>query len=125
MLGVPETATSKEIRAAYRKVALKLHPDVNKAPDAKERFIECKMAYDTLSDDVQRSTYDRKRRSWNGSGSGASSVGADFGKDWDSFSAYTRFVFVLCKFIVKYTPTTIESMYRYVPCFKSVFSTCT
>eukprot|EP00891_Asterochloris_glomerata_P000517 jgi/Astpho2/517/Aster-x0021 len=42
------------IKRAYRKKALKLHPDVNKAADAEERFVECKMAYQTLTDPVKR-----------------------------------------------------------------------
>jgi len=89
VLGVPETAQRDEIRRAYRKIAMKLHPDVNKAPDAKERFIECKTAYDTLSDAGQRAAYDRSRRGGAGSGAG---LGADFGRDWDNFSTYARCV---------------------------------
>ena len=50
VLGVPRGATMKDIKRAYRKKALKLHPDVNKAPDAKEQFMECKQAYQELVD---------------------------------------------------------------------------
>jgi len=49
VLGVKRSATLKEIKQAFRKKALKLHPDVNKAPDAKERFMECKTAYQAVS----------------------------------------------------------------------------
>ena len=48
VLGVPRTASEKDIKSAFRKKALKLHPDVNKAPDAKERFMECKNAYQDI-----------------------------------------------------------------------------
>jgi DnaJ-class molecular chaperone len=41
-------------RQPYAKAALKFHPDVNKAPDATDRFNEIKMAYNTLSDPEQR-----------------------------------------------------------------------
>ncbi len=62
ILGVSKTATEDEIRAAYRKLARKLHPDVNKAPDAAAKFNEVQEAYDTLSDAGRRKAYDRYGR---------------------------------------------------------------
>lgn len=59
ILGVSKDATKDEIKSAFRKKARELHPDVNKAPDAEERFKELGKAYDTLSDDNKRATYDR------------------------------------------------------------------
>lgn len=50
LLGVGKAATVNDIKKAFRKKALKLHPDVNKAPDARERFMECKQAYQQLMD---------------------------------------------------------------------------
>ena len=61
LLNVPSTATMKEIKAAYKKAALKFHPDVNTAPDAAERFNEVKQAYQTLSDEDSRRRYDALR----------------------------------------------------------------
>jgi DnaJ domain/SprT-like family len=58
LLGVTPRATLAEIKAAYRKLAKKLHPDVNNSPDAAERFREITEAYDTLSDLDRRSLYD-------------------------------------------------------------------
>lgn len=58
-LGVARTASTEEIRSAYRKLALKYHPDRN--PDDKEaerKFKEVSEAYETLSDTQKRSTYD-------------------------------------------------------------------
>lgn len=92
MLDVPETATDKEIKAAYRKKAMKLHPDVNKAPDARERFIECKTAYETLADSSQRAAYDNSRRAWPGAGGFATGPGETFGEDWQEFRKYARCV---------------------------------
>ena len=60
-LGVDARATAKEIKSAYRKRALKLHPDVNKASDAAERFREAKMAYEVLVDEKSRRAYDAAR----------------------------------------------------------------
>ena len=59
ILGVPRTATKDEVQAAYKKKARELHPDVNPAPDAEERFREVAAAYAILRDDEQRRRYDR------------------------------------------------------------------
>ena len=59
ILGVDKNATKEEIKSAFRQKARQLHPDVNKAPDAEEKFKELGKAYDTLSDDNKRATYDR------------------------------------------------------------------
>ena len=59
ILEVSQTATKEEIKSAFRKKARTLHPDVNKAPDAEEKFKELGKAYETLMDDNKRATYDR------------------------------------------------------------------
>ena len=59
ILGVEKTASKEEIKSAFRKKARILHPDVNKAPDAEEKFKELGKAYETLIDDNKRATYDR------------------------------------------------------------------
>jgi len=59
ILGVGKDASKDEIKSAFRKRARELHPDVNKAPDAEEKFKELGKAYETLSDDNKRATYDR------------------------------------------------------------------
>ena len=58
ILGVSKDATKDEIKSAFRKKARTLHPDVNKAPDAEEKFKELGKAYETLMDDGKRQTYD-------------------------------------------------------------------
>ncbi|XP_044487347.1 chaperone protein DnaJ-like isoform X2 [Mangifera indica] len=58
-LGIPKSAGSKEIKAAYRKLARQYHPDVNKKPGATEKFKEISAAYEVLSDDKKRTMYDQ------------------------------------------------------------------
>ncbi|NEA83535.1 J domain-containing protein [Actinospica acidiphila] len=58
-LGVSRTASQDEIQQAYRKLARKHHPDVNKDPGAEERFKEINEAYSVLSDPKTRARYDR------------------------------------------------------------------
>ena len=58
LLGVPSTASVDEIKAAYKKLAKQVHPDVNAAPDAGERFRALTAAYDTLTDGSKRAAYD-------------------------------------------------------------------
>ncbi|MGC5562746.1 DnaJ C-terminal domain-containing protein [Streptomyces sp. FR-108] len=59
VLGVPRTASQDEIQQAYRRLARKSHPDVNKDPGAEERFKDLNEAYSVLSDPKTRARYDR------------------------------------------------------------------
>ncbi|MFI5821833.1 DnaJ C-terminal domain-containing protein [Streptomyces rishiriensis] len=59
VLGVSRTASQDEIQQAYRKLARRYHPDVNKDPDAEERFKDLNEAYSVLSDPKTRTRYDR------------------------------------------------------------------
>src|SRR4051812_39044604 len=63
VLGVPETATAKEIKSAYRKLSRQFHPDTNAGDaGAEERFKEISAAYDVIGDDTKRKEYDEARR---------------------------------------------------------------
>lgn len=59
VLGVSKDASKEEIKKAYRKLARKYHPDVNKADDAEDKFKEAKEAYEVLRNDQKRSQYDQ------------------------------------------------------------------
>src|SRR6185369_2376658 len=59
VLGISKTASGEEIKRAYRNLAKKYHPDINKAADAADKFKEIQSAYDTLSDEGKRRNYDR------------------------------------------------------------------
>jgi molecular chaperone DnaJ len=59
ILGVPRGADSETVRNAYRSLAKRYHPDVNKDPGTEERFKEINEAYDVLSDEQRRAAYDR------------------------------------------------------------------
>jgi curved DNA-binding protein len=59
VLGVPRTATQDEIQRAFRDLARKTHPDVDKRPDANKRFAEINEAYEVLKDPEKRKRYDQ------------------------------------------------------------------
>ena len=59
ILGVSRDASQDEIKKAYRRLAREYHPDVNKEPDAEERFKEINEAYRILSDPDSRRQYDQ------------------------------------------------------------------
>lgn len=60
ILGVHRRATPQEIRQVYKQLAKEWHPDKSKNPDAEERFVEIKQAYELLSDTDRRALYDNK-----------------------------------------------------------------
>ncbi len=100
VLGVSTDASTDDIRKAFQKKARTLHPDVNKEPDAEERFKEVSEAYAVLSDASKRSRYDSMRSGnpfggWAGSssspggGGGYSSTGWPFGGQGPFTSTWT------------------------------------
>ncbi|MEA2331994.1 MAG: curved DNA-binding protein [Thermoleophilaceae bacterium] len=81
VLGVPRDASADDIRAAYRRLARQYHPDVNKEPEAEDRFKEISEAYEVLRDPEKREQYDRLGANWKAGQdvSGTSGFGGGFG----------------------------------------------
>jgi molecular chaperone DnaJ len=94
VIGVSKDASDGEIKKAYRRRARELHPDVNKAPDAEDRFKELNEAYDVLSDPNKRAQYDRFGTIPGAAGGGSGYVdfedlfGGGFGGMGDIFSSF-------------------------------------
>jgi molecular chaperone DnaJ len=89
VLGVGNTATPDEIKRAYRQLARKYHPDVNKEPDAESRFKELSEAYEVLSDERKRQMYDQFGHAGPRGGAGMGGVeGFPFGDIGDLFESF-------------------------------------
>src|SRR5437667_12760210 len=72
VLGVPRNASDQEVKSAYRKLALKYHPDRNSGDkEAEENFKEAAEAYSVLADPDKRRRYDAYGHAGLGSGAGA------------------------------------------------------
>jgi len=92
LLGVPSHASSSDIKVAYRKLALKYHPDVmpqHQFEAATELFSEINEAYDILSDSQKRKAYDDQHLIPNfntarGAASPSSSFGHGRGRNWET-----------------------------------------
>lgn len=76
VLGVSRTAGTEEIQRAYRNLARRWHPDLNKDPGAEERFKEISEAYEVLSDPGNRRRYDQYGHAWQQVPEGAAAAGA-------------------------------------------------
>jgi curved DNA-binding protein len=63
-LGLERGASQEEIKTAFRKLARRYHPDVNKEPEAEARFKEVSEAYEVLGDAEKRAAYDRLGKEW-------------------------------------------------------------
>ena len=89
VLGVSKDATDDEITKAYRKLARKYHPDLNKTKEAEEKFKDISEAYDVLSNKDNRQKYDAIRQFGMGGARFAGGSGAG-GFDAGAFSGHFR-----------------------------------
>ena len=97
-LGINKSASSDEIKSAYRKLAKQYHPDLNKSPDAATKFKEINEAYEVLSDATKKANYDKygnangpNPNDFFGGGAGASGAGGfagGFGNGFGSFGGF-------------------------------------
>jgi molecular chaperone DnaJ len=85
ILGVSRDATKEDVKRAYRRLARKYHPDVNKEPGAEERFKEINRAYEVLSEPETRARYDRFGEAGVSAGAGAGFEYGDMGGFADIF----------------------------------------
>merc|ERR1711953_1652626 len=102
VLGLPRTAGAEQIKKAYRKLALKFHPDKNKAEDAEERFKEIGEAYEVLSDEDKKAAYEaslisERSTCWKSEPEqsqstycGGYSTNTTFSHNYDPFSTFNR-----------------------------------
>jgi DnaJ-class molecular chaperone len=79
ILGIARGASDDDIKKAYRKMALKYHPDKNKSPGAEDKFKEIAEAYDVLSDTQKREIFDKYGEEGLKGGGGGTSGGAGMG----------------------------------------------
>ena len=91
ILGVKRDATDSEIKSAYRKLARKYHPDVNKTKEAESKFKDINEAYEVLGDKQKRQRYDSLGSNWQGGQSytpppGFENFGFGGGQNYQSFS---------------------------------------
>jgi molecular chaperone DnaJ len=88
-LGVSRDADKEDIKQAYRRLARKYHPDVNKEPGAEERFKEINRAYEVLSEPEMRARYDR----FGEAGVGGAAAGAAGFQDFGDFGGFAADIF--------------------------------
>lgn len=86
ILGLARGATEDDIKKAYRKMALKYHPDKNKAPGAEEKFKEVAEAYEVLSDKRKREIYDQYGEEGLKGGFGGTTSGGTGGPNTTNFT---------------------------------------
>ena len=130
VLGLKKGASKDDIKSAYRKLAKKYHPDINKEPGAEEKFKEVQEAYDVLFDDNKRQMYDQfgmaafeQGASTGGAGnpfSGSGFSGQGFGdksKRYLLFFLWWRISSKTVKWSTKRRRLSYESTHRIYGCY--------
>ena len=87
ILGLDKNASEQDIQRAYRKLSKKYHPDINKAPDAEEKFKEVNEAYEVLHDKQKRAQYDQFGQAGVNGQAGYGAGNGQYG-DFSNFSGF-------------------------------------
>lgn len=85
VLGISKSASDAEVKSAYRKLARKHHPDVDKSPGAADKFKELSEAYQVLSDPKKKQSYDQFGHAAFDRGAGGMGGGNPFGEGFNPF----------------------------------------
>lgn len=85
VLGISKSASDAEVKSAYRKLARKHHPDVDKSPGAADKFKELSEAYQVLSDPKKKQSYDQFGHAAFDRGAGGGGGGNPFGEGFNPF----------------------------------------
>ena len=88
VLGVDKNASKDDIKKAYKKLAKKYHPDLNKEADAEKKFKEVSEAYQVLSDEQKKAAYDRYGHDAFKQGAGRAGAGQGFGGFGQGFGGF-------------------------------------
>lgn len=91
VLGVDKKASQDEIKSAYRKLAKQYHPDINKTPEAQEKFKEINEAYEVLGDEKKRANYDQFGSADGFQGFNGGNAGGGFGGFGSGFGGFDIF----------------------------------
>ncbi|XP_068668967.1 uncharacterized protein [Aristolochia californica] len=91
VLGVSPSATSEEVKRAYRRLALKFHPDVNKEANAQEKFMRIKHAYNTLLNSKSQRKYGSRNRTSDYSNPTYERYGSSSAQDEEEFYGFEDF----------------------------------
>ncbi len=109
ILQVHPEAEQEVIHAAYRKLAAKYHPDVNRAPGAAERMKQINNAYEVLSDPASRAEYDASHKVKRPSATGKKAAGT--GKTWKNLF-FVALLLLLVFVVPRFGPAALLSITR-------------
>jgi curved DNA-binding protein len=93
VLGVAKNASQEEIQRAYRKLARKYHPDINKTSGAEDKFKDIGEAYEVLKDPDKRAKYDRYGAAWKAAQQGGGAPPPGYEDVWFDLGGAEDFVF--------------------------------